>query len=136
MTRATDKKIVETVTLMATRWSAIVAACGGLTNGYMLASLLQAKREGLRVVIPGGQRTYDMMKNLFNSKYIAPSVSKKDLIDRFIVKINDWEIERLKYLIRDVLHWQTDKQLLIALNIAGVDLEDLKTEFLKGRELI
>ncbi len=63
------------------------------------------------------------------------TMNKQELIDKFIKKVNDWESLDKEDFIRDLLHWMTDKQVLIALNMAGPDFEDLKTEWLKGKDV-
>lgn len=62
-------------------------------------------------------------------------MGKTELIDKFIVKINEWESLDKEDFIRDLLHYMNDRQLHTALNLAGPSLEDLKTEWLKGRDV-
>lgn len=57
------------------------------------------------------------------------------LIEEFTKKINSWESLDKEAFIADLMHWLTDKQVLIALNMAGPDFEDLKTEWLKGKDV-
>lgn len=66
---------------------------------------------------------------------IETPMSNREFITKFMVKVNNWESLDKEEFIRDLLCWLTEKQLLVALNIAGVDFEDLKTKWLKGRNV-
>lgn len=140
MTSATHQEIRDTVEVMTERWAEIVATTGELTDGQILDSLKEARRDGLKVVIPGGERTFLLMHLLYMGeieivdKKPAP-MTKTVLISEMMKKISRWASLDKESFIRDLLHWLTDKQLLIALNIAGVYFEDLKTEWLKGRNI-
>ena len=60
-------------------------------------------------------------------------MTRKQIIKRMRKIFNDWESLDKEDYICDLLHWLSDSQMLVALNLGGPYMEDLKTEFLKHK---